>query len=218
MTLDTPPTGKLQDNDRRAKFVITLISLFLITFLFFITFCFALGRGPLSGVNFQILMILSPLISVLSIFSCGSFILWFNRSYQNLSSVCEIPSLQSPDWHTRFSWFVPIVNLYIPFRTMIILYTELANLLHREGIEKELPTMWVKVWWGLWLSLWFTRWFSKFFIPPSSDAKGILSLLFGLVTIKVINDYNNAEKLLFSVDTTVKSLPTSSGAIDKRIF
>jgi len=136
------------------------------------------------------------------------FIMWFRRAYFNLHQI-EKNLSQSEGWAAG-CWFVPIVNLYRPYQIMKELYVKTKEIIfsRNEAAEVTLPTVFLGIWWALLIiNSVFTQ--ITYQLTKSADTVpelirltvfNIIDLIIGIalsiVTIKVIRDYAQAEKLL----------------------
>lgn len=90
---------------------------------------------------------LLPIISLISFIVCAVLIgIWTNRSHHNARSL-DIEGLTvSPAWAVG-SYFVPIANLFLPYRAMKQLWLGSLNAAEAKPVSAVLPA----VWWTLWL-------------------------------------------------------------------
>ena len=72
------------------------------------------------------------------------FVIWFYREYTNLHRV--VPYAQYKKSWAIWSWFVPLLHLWRPYKIMKELYSE--GVKESEKKENELA-----VWWTLWIIL-----------------------------------------------------------------
>jgi len=162
-------------------------------------------------------VIIAILLTIAYLISVIFFIMWFRRSYYNLHQN-HLKLSYSEGWAAG-AWFVPIVNLYMPYEIMKELYKATRKLLSQAGatVENLLLTKILGWWWALWIINGVLGQF-VFHISKSSQTindliittfLGMGSEIFGLilsfVTIKVIKDYNNAELLLNELTEVAKS-------------
>lgn len=136
------------------------------------------------------------------------FIMWFRRAYFNLHQ--KVQTLSYSESWAAGSWFVPFVNLYRPFQIMKELYQETKQYITDRDTytEIDLTTKFLGLWWTLWIVNGIfgqVNWrlfrnaetLSDFIASTPFDiAGGLLGIGLALVTIRVIKDYTNAEKLL----------------------
>lgn len=153
----------MKDNTRRFKNSKIAIIITLITSLISLVACIikALflsnadsGTFLLTDVNLMtegirglaiVLFIITYLISAIL------FILWFRRCYFNLSQ--KIEYLKHSEGWAAGGWFVPFVNLYIPYQIMSSIIEEYQLILGIEPNDKQynnLKTV-VGYWWALYL-------------------------------------------------------------------
>lgn len=151
------------------------------------------------------------------IISAITFIYWFYRAYSNL----RVKMPNQLDYSAKsavYCWFIPFVNFYLPYVIMKSLYTNTHKYLLYKGDDRyteKLSTGYLGWWWFLWVAgrLLFkavnqTKIVSniadKIVIDMLSDGFGII---LAIITIIVIKDYANAEKLLFEMNETEDELP-----------
>ena len=142
-----------------------------------------------------------------------TFILWFRRAYFNLHQ--KVNYLQFSEGWAAGSWFVPIVNLYRPYRIMKEIYIETKELFTKNGRSEKVDysTNSLGWWWTLWIISAFIGQFIFRFALKSADTidnlitttvanifLGILGIPLALITIKVIKDYSKVELLLAESD------------------
>ncbi|MDR2384617.1 MAG: DUF4328 domain-containing protein [Tannerella sp.] len=148
------------------------------------------------------------------VISCITFIMWFRRAYYNLHQ--RISTLSYSEGWAAGCWFVPIVNLYLPYQIMKELYVETKELLSQKGLAEKVgyTTAYLEWWWILWiidgvLEYVVFRFSPKIdeldldgwlFITGISIVSGITGIILALITIKVIKDYSNVEPVLFEIE------------------
>lgn len=140
------------------------------------------------------------------IISGVTFIQWFRRAYFNLH--LKVNHLSHTEGWAAGSWFVPIINLYRPYRIMKELYKETNELLIKKGlsVSGSLTSSALGFWWTFWiLSSILGRFISRMDgesieeLMTSSVLSMILNVVgipLALITVKIISDYSNAEPLL----------------------
>lgn len=90
---------------------------------------------------------LLPIISLISFIVCAVLIgIWTNRSHHNAHSLNIEGLTVSPAWAVG-SYFVPIANLFLPYRAMKQLWLGSLNAAEAKPVSAVLPA----VWWTLWL-------------------------------------------------------------------
>ncbi len=79
------------------------------------------------------------------------FIQWFRRAYYNLHVLMNNLSF-SEGWAAGF-WFIPVANLFQPYKIMKELYTASLRLIsnHREDGDRNYPRTLLICWWLLWV-------------------------------------------------------------------
>jgi hypothetical protein len=137
------------------------------------------------------------------------FIMWFRRAYFNLHT--KLKYLNFSEGWAAGAWFVPFVNLGRPYRIMKELYTETKTLIQDENplVAQDLKHSYVVVWWTLWLvssvanQILFrlpTNTIEEFmFVTLLNMFHCLLVIVLGLITIKMIKTYSNAENVLYEM-------------------
>ena len=140
------------------------------------------------------------------------FIMWFRRAYFNLHQ--KVKKLSFNEGWAAGSWFVPIVNLYRPFKIMEELYEETKKIIldKDNSSQIDLTTKFLGLWWTLWI---VNGIFGQVVFRLSKNANtlpelmtgtildiisGVLGVGLGIVTIKIIKDYSEIEGLLETKD------------------
>ncbi|MFV0538371.1 MAG: DUF4328 domain-containing protein [Dysgonomonas sp.] len=206
---------ELRPNDQRARYAIAMIwvILFLNTVILIMSFIgFMINEGYIpsedmpefliwlyaAGIGYAyILVFLATIASIIT------FIMWFRRAYYNLHQ--KVTTLSYGDGWAAGAWFIPFVNLYLPFKIMKELYQKTEKYLSfniEEPYKGNLKTNYVNLWWTLWiissLSIRFTwnledQTEVNTFVPGLS---AVIQIALCIVTIIVIQDYSDAEKVL----------------------
>lgn len=173
----------------------------------------------------QVLAIVHLLAYIVSVVF---FILWFRRAYYNLHQRFPGKLDYSEGWAAG-AWFVPIISLFYPYKIMkeLYVYTDEYNTMNQPGYESKTKTTWVGIWWTFWIVNNASGQFSfryslraqgvEDFITYTqiSLADDILSIILGIVTMKVIRDYSKMEEVFyelqpFGTNNTSGSTPASS--------
>ena len=141
----------------------------------------------------------------LYITSAVTFIRWFRRAYYNLHTIES--NLSYPESAAASTWFIPFLNLFRPFQIMRELYNR-TNEIIKDKTDINLQQNSIGIWWFLWV---VSGVFGQIIFRVSRDAETIdelttmtqLSMVDSAITIplailavKVIKDYNKAEKVL----------------------
>jgi hypothetical protein len=141
------------------------------------------------------------------------FIRWFRRAYYNLR-IKTGPTEYSEGWAAG-AWFVPIMNLFVPYRIMKELYERTDQYLLLEANEPyvdRLKTSNLTLWWTLWLIYGFLSnivgkvvWRAET-LPELingevlSMVSGVLFVPLCIVTVNVIRNYSETENLFNEVN------------------
>jgi hypothetical protein len=157
--------------------------------------------------------IISLILIIANIISAITFIMWFRRAYYNLHQ--HINYLQYSEGWAAGSWFVPIVNLYRPYRIMRELYVETAHLMRRHEMSDKVryTDKYLIWWWVLWIVSGFIgniifRTSLKdpetidgyMYLTLAQIVVGILRIALAPITIKIIRDYSKVEPLLIELE------------------
>lgn len=148
------------------------------------------------------------LYSIAYIVSAVTFIMWFRRAYYNLR--VKTGKTEYGDGWAAGGWFVPFLNLYMPYKIMKELYTKTDRYLYYECEEpytNRLNKSYVAGWWALLLISgvigrisFRIEWRETYEVDPEvtlflSIISSLLIILSAIITIVVIKDYMEAEKL-----------------------
>ncbi|MDR1092057.1 MAG: DUF4328 domain-containing protein [Prevotella sp.] len=206
---------KLRPNDQRARYAIAMIWVILflntaILILDLIGLMIYEGFIPVEAMSdFLVWLYLtghwyaSILVLIAAIVSIVAFIMWFRRAYYNLGLRYK-DRLYGDAW-TLWAWFIPFINWYMPFQIMKDLYKQTEKYMTfcmNEPYKGNLKTNYVNLWWVLWIiSIVSTRVTLNINDPDQinyyfSTIGAIIQIALCVVTIIVIKDYSDAEKVL----------------------
>jgi len=146
-----------------------------------------------------------------------TFIRWFRRAYYNLGLLTN-ERRYNDSWAAK-GWFIPFMNLYVPYRIMKELYTKTDKYLlerhlllldSKESYTKRLNTNIVKWWWALMIMAGAIYCFQfmlglvlrDYMLVITSNvvyflARTGLIIVLGIVTISLMRNYHETEKLLY---------------------
>lgn len=214
-------------NNQKAKYAIAMIWVIIILKILSLIIeapLFLLNENILSTDNIDqnIILVVDSISSytalltlAASIISIITFIRWFKQAYYNIE--LRVGKLKYSNSWTITSWFIPIVNLFIPYEMMKDLYTKTDQYLLCHSMEpytERLKTNYVDGWWTLWIIFLIINYWSmkiqwsSITIETLSNSNNLLSIIntillivLGMTTIIVIEDYSKAEKLL--AETTI---------------
>ncbi|WP_029905391.1 DUF4328 domain-containing protein [Prevotella sp. 10(H)] len=224
-------TNKLRPNEQRGRYAIATMWLILGLNIFILLFNISIfivnkiisengyaseSTYYLYKINFFISRFTTLLYLTVIITSIITFIKWFRRAYYNLGILTN-ECAYDDSWATK-GWFIPIMNLYIPYRIMMELYEKTDKYLwekhimceHQQEYEDKLKPGLVKWWWTLYLivsiGVYGFQFIVAFFAPEStydiirvlifSIVRTSLLILLGIVTVLVMKNYQKAEPLL----------------------
>lgn len=142
------------------------------------------------------------------IISAATFIRWFHRAYQNLSTITNATS--KPPKSAISCWFIPFANLAVPRMIMGELWQKSEDVLAKRSGEtaQSLSTNLLSLWWTLFIVMGVTAQIaSKMYMRAeyadqyiSADRIYIFSEVIGViaayVTIKMIKTYSQKEDAL----------------------
>lgn len=206
----------LKPNDRRAKNAISMIwavlAMGLITTIFNLIDEIYMVDANYSTVDYRIMTAFyygmsasGILYTMIYLVSAVIFIMWFRRAYNNLHEMRS--GLTYTEGWAAGAWFVPIMNLYVPYRIMKELYTGTNTLLSQnlETCTTRLKTNYLVWWWALWLITGFfgqisfrAYWNGHADIGlPADIISTLLMIPLAVVTVIVIKDYAEIEPLLY---------------------
>ena len=145
---------------------------------------------------------------IVYIVSAITFIMWFRRAYYNLH--LKVNYLSFTEGWAAGSWFVPILNLFRPYKIMKELYVETREFLYNKGLTNYeiLKTSHLVWWWTLWIISniigQFTFRYSMRAVTVDelivSTVSGMIANFIGIplsiITIQVIKNYSKVEPLL----------------------
>ncbi len=147
---------------------------------------------------------------VFSIISGITFIKWFRRACFNLQ--LKVKTLSFKESWAASSWFIPLVNLYRPYKIMKELHIETNNLINagESSLEsaKSISTRLLGFWWFLWILSGFVGQFAmriafnsetlEDYLTSSiaSIITSIVGIILAFITVKIIKDYSVLEDKL----------------------
>ncbi|MBP9068538.1 MAG: DUF4328 domain-containing protein [Bacteroidia bacterium] len=215
--------NSLRPNAQRAKNAITLIWIVLVIEIF------ALASSVLQyfllqeAANGELIseenakandlreMAIGIIYTIAFIISAVTFISWFRRAYFNLH--LKVSGLSHSEGWSAGSWFVPIISLFRPYQIMKELYVQTKGLIIKNGLAPygNFSTQNLGWWWAFWI---INNFIGQFIFRYSRNAESIDQLTvvtiasilnnivgvpLALLTIKVIKDYSEMEKLLLEI-------------------
>jgi hypothetical protein len=155
--------GNLKSNTKRAKNAIVLIWIILALEILMLISSYwqynilqTLNNG--GNVSEETIQLSDSIEGIIGLFymigfiiSTITFIQWFRRAYFNLHLI--VGNLSYSEAWASGSWFVPILNLFRPYRIMKELYVETRLLLVRNRINfnQNLYTDNLGWWWTIWI-------------------------------------------------------------------
>lgn len=162
-------------------------------------------------VTFSLSSLLINFFCILIGLSSGiAFIMWFRRAYFNLHQ--KVSYLAHAEGWAAGCWFVPIINLFLPYQIMKEIHVETKELFVREGMDAPgYSTKLIGWWWGLWLFGGVIPSLCSFFFNYNPFIN-VISLLItyiplSLITMKIIRDYSRVEPLLCQIESSSSPVP-----------
>lgn len=150
---------------------------------------------------FELLVVL--FYTIIMIMSVVAFLKWFRRAYFNLHQHCDY--LYFTEGWAAGAWFIPLLNIFRPYRIMRELYIETSELIK----TKQPNLIFVNLWWFLWITsnIIENTSFRIFMRADSLDQMMdsykldificILYIPLCLLVIKVIKDYSKIEQQFY---------------------
>jgi heme/copper-type cytochrome/quinol oxidase subunit 2 len=158
--------------------------------------------------------VLSSVSFINVIISASAFIRWFYVSYANLHK--RFSDLKYKKQWAVFGWFVPIVNLVVPYKIMEEMHLKIAELVQQSDTKERIERGLFDFWWGLFIvsvvaeTMVVANAIKHSNITAEKHVHGIfdtmtVSYMFSIVvtftlafiTTKIISDYSKAEEELF---------------------
>jgi hypothetical protein len=202
-------------NQKRAKNAIRWTWIVLIAqIIMFIYTCFDYAFQGKVGNNEEftgfdlITLLIVPLFLITIIIWYVKFILWFKMAYFNLHQKVQCLSY-SVGW-TIGCWFVPIMNLFRPYKIMKELFEETEIILERENINTGL----IGRWWCVWIAYVALSSFSN---NSLFNDLSIIAIIYNILwytvgiisywlTIRIIQSYSDIEHFLIEIKDVEKTL------------
>lgn len=152
--------------------------------------------------TFQMVKILTLIEVVIFIVSLVLFIRWFRRAFYNIEQVN--PNLNGHNEETVYSWMIPVWNMFRPYQLMRELYQVSRKILldsGRELMANKLSQNVLNLWWSLWILQSLNGMYlylnnaifldyNRFVVIDIYFINPIINLLLGIVTFRLIWDYN----------------------------
>lgn len=122
-----------------------------------------LWLGAPYSMMFKLIGALDVLVLIAVIVAAVLFIMWFRRAYFNLNQF-RFQWLYCSEGWAAGAWFVPIVNLFFPYRIMLDLDKGYGLIDEKSrDYANELSTL-IGWWWGFWIVSRLTNQGMKYFL------------------------------------------------------
>lgn len=108
-----------------------------------------IADNPAGIVIALVIFLLAIINIILYLTTVVFFCVWLYRSYDNLRAFGNRPLGHSPGWAVG-SFFVPIVNLFVPYRAVKELWQRSVPESESFLSEPDVPA-WLSIWWLFWL-------------------------------------------------------------------
>lgn len=161
-----------------------------------------IGDAPV-GFAVALFILTIALVSVLVYFSAViAFCMWLHRAYKNLSAFGASRLGHSAGWAVG-SFFVPFVNLVVPYRAIKELWQKSIPP-EQSRLAEPSPPAWFPVWWTFWLlcswagnisfRLSFNEGVSESVAAGASIAADILAIVAALFALVVVGDIDERQE------------------------
>ncbi|MCC6819064.1 MAG: DUF4328 domain-containing protein [Bacteroidia bacterium] len=214
---------QLKNNESRGKSII--ITLWIIVILYIFELIASIYQGTVleaiqlgkkytieeaNAIDIQV-QIITGIAALTYIVSVVLFILWFRRAYYNIHQMMD--NLEYTEAAAAYSWFIPILNLFQPFKIMRELYKQTIKILenHNRLTLFNLNTKALAWWWALWI---ISNVIGNIIFRFNDNTISLSEMLamhnlkivydfmnigLTLITIKVVRDYTKVENTLHEV-------------------
>jgi len=145
------------------------------------------------------------------------FIQWFRRAYFNLHLRCN--NLEYTEGWAAGAWFIPIFNLFAPYKIFRDLFTKSKETLERKGVTEklDLPMNLVNGYWLIWVvgnivtNVSFrkamTQNLDDLMFATTTDIIGtFLSIIAAVLLTIIIKKYNQIEPLLEDMKSEIDTI------------
>jgi hypothetical protein len=225
----------LRPNEERGKLAIVMVWIVLgchMLYLISSAFQYELltniaGKGEFSmeevDANDSRQQLIAIVLVVAYITSVITYIRWFRRAYYNLHSVTNY--LTYTEGWAAGSWFVPIINLFWPYRIMKEMYERTQQLLNEKGHDIYPQLDYIGWWWALWIII---NGFGCYSARYSGSAKevdelmnsNIISMVGSLtyiplciLAVVVIKNYMEMENIMHNLEDEAPVIETGNAEI-----
>lgn len=109
-----------------------------------------LGENPMGAALVLIVFLVAVLELIVYVATVIFFLMWLYRAYSNLRAFNRSRRLDhSPGWAVG-SFFIPFVNLVIPYRAVKEVWQK-SETSDEEFLSEPGPPVWFPIWWMFWL-------------------------------------------------------------------
>jgi hypothetical protein len=217
--------GRTKQNDKYAKLVIIAVT--IVAILYFISLIFNALQYELlidakNGIvipndvaeqNDNRITAISLITTAFYLITMVVFLLWFYTAYENLSK--RFKNVEHSNSWSIAAWFVPIISFFRPFSMMNELSRKTNLVLKVRKIEFPEKKPMIGLWWFLFVNNIYISKISlhlldkdniDYFIYTTivSMINSIVLMLLTLVTILMVKNLSEKEKLLFESEVNAK--------------
>ena len=161
--------------------------------------------------------IIGIVLTIVYIATIVVFIQWFRRAYFNLH--LRASGLQYSEGWAAGAWFVPVFNLFAPYKIFKDLITKSKEVLQKNGITErvEFSMNQLNAYWLFWVvgniiaNVSFRKAMKQnlddLLVATSTDIiSSLFSVVAGILLISIIHKYNQVEPLLENMKSEIDSI------------
>lgn len=213
--------GRTRSNSNNAKLAKSGIIMVMAVSAAMMLISIFMGGSGLTNArnNILILLVLSSLSLLATLFSIVAFLVWFYNIYDNLGRRFKVTD-STKGWAIG-AWFVPILNLFKPYNMMDEVNSKTNLILKVRKIETaEEKSSWIGLWWATLIVAGVLSGVNSNLNNgglqnlASAPFSGFMSFLYffdivkGVFAIMMINNFNAKEELLFESETALVNSQT----------
>jgi hypothetical protein len=161
--------------------------------------------------------IIGIVLTIVYIATIVVFIQWFRRAYFNLH--LRASGLQYSEGWAAGAWFVPVFNLFAPYKIFKDLITKSKDVLQKNGITErvEFSMNQLNAYWLFWVvgniiaNVSFRKAMKQnlddLLVATTTDIiSSVFSVVAGILLISIIQKYNQVEPLLENMKSEIDSI------------